>query len=76
MMVGRDVSLEVEKGAPAGEKREALRVENLYYNSVSGKQLLQSVSFSLYRGRILGVAAKALVDHKMAGIMPMVIGII
>lgn len=56
MMVGRDVSLEVEKGAPAGEKREALRVENLYYNSVSGKQLLQSVSFSLYRGRILGVA--------------------
>ena len=56
MMVGRDVSLEVEKGAPAGEKQETLRVENLYYNSVSGKQLLQNVSFSLYRGRILGVA--------------------
>lgn len=56
MMVGRDVSLEVEKGAPAGEKQETLRVENLYSNSISGKQLLQNVSFSLYRGRILGVA--------------------
>lgn len=56
LMVGRDVSLQVEKSAPAGEKKEVLRTVDLCYNSASGKPLLQNVSFSLYRGRILGVA--------------------
>lgn len=56
LMVGRDVSLEVEKSAPTGERHEVLRTEDLCYNGASGKPLLQHVSFSLYQGRILGVA--------------------
>ncbi len=56
LMVGRNVTLELERPAPAGTLREALRVEDLHYTSSVGKPLLQHVSFSLYHGRILGVA--------------------
>jgi len=55
MMVGRDVVLKVEKDeAQVGE--EICRVENLSYTNSFGKTLLDDVSFSMYRGKILGIA--------------------
>ncbi len=55
MMVGRDVILNITKDeAKVGE--EIGRIEHLSYTNSFGKTLLDDVSFSLRRGKILGVA--------------------
>lgn len=55
MMVGRDVFLNIEKDqANVGE--EVGRIEHLSYTNSFGKNLLTDVSFSLRRGKILGIA--------------------
>lgn len=55
LMVGRDVILSVEKdeAKPTGP---VLRVRDLSYTNEWGKQMLKSVSFSVRKGEILGIA--------------------
>ncbi len=55
MMVGRDVSLELDK-AKAEPSDVILKVRNLDFNDTNMKPLLNNVSFDLRRGEILGVA--------------------
>ncbi len=58
LMVGRRVLLRVEKG-PATPGAVALEVRNLRFVDDRGVERLKSVSFSLRRGEILGVAGVA-----------------
>ncbi len=58
LMVGREVSLHVERGASeAGETR--LSVSNLGHSSLSGIKQLTGITFDLHAGEILGVAGVA-----------------
>lgn len=55
MMVGRDVIMTVNKDeAKVGE--EVARIENVSYTNSLGKTLLDNVSFSMRRGKVLGIA--------------------
>jgi len=55
-MVGREVILKTSKASPTfGEK--ILSVRNLNYINPYRKKMLKDVSFDVYRGQILGVAA-------------------
>ncbi|MEL7609657.1 MAG: ABC transporter ATP-binding protein [Bacillota bacterium] len=56
-MVGRAVSLEIERPVCAGKDR--LEVEGLTYRDKDGITILDNVSFSLCGGEILGVAGIA-----------------
>lgn len=56
MMVGRDVELVVQKEKMEAPKEQVVQVRNLSYINRTGKKLLDDVSFSLYKRRILGVA--------------------
>ncbi len=55
LMVGRDVILEVQKGAPAPEGT-VLDVRDLTILNRFGKRAINGISFSVRRGEILGVA--------------------
>ena len=55
MMVGRDVSLEVDK-KPANIKDQILEVENLVVLNDLNQVAVQNVSFNVHSGEILGVA--------------------
>ncbi len=55
MMVGRDVSLVVQKG-PAKPAEPVLVVENLYVRNERQHLTVQGVSFNVRKGEILGVA--------------------
>jgi simple sugar transport system ATP-binding protein len=55
MMVGRSVSMAVEK-APAAPGEEALEVEDLVVLDAAGKTMVDHLSFSVRRGEILAVA--------------------
>ena len=59
MMVGASISLEIKRDEPAVENKPVMEVKKLGCLGVGGKPLLDSVSFSLYRGEILGVAGVA-----------------
>ena len=57
LMVGRDVMLRVDKKKPTVKKlEEVVRVQSLSYTNSEGKTLLDNISFSMYKGRILGIA--------------------
>lgn len=56
MMVGRDVELVIKKDRAEGEKQTVVQVQGLSCVSHTGKKLLNDVSFSLYKGQVLGVA--------------------
>lgn len=56
MMVGRNVELVVKKEKPEGGREQVVEVRSLGYTSHTGKKLLDDVSFSLHKHRILGVA--------------------
>ena len=55
MMVGRDVSLEVDK-KPAKIKDKVLEVENLFVLDDLNHTAVRNVSFNVHSGEILGVA--------------------
>jgi len=55
MMVGRDVSLTVEK-APPKLQGQGLVVEDLQAKNDKGLQALRNISFEVNRGEILGIA--------------------
>ncbi len=55
MMVGREISFEVEKG-PAHPGETAIQVEHLNLRNQFGVQVLDDVSFSARRGEIVGIA--------------------
>ena len=55
MMVGRQVSLDIERKTPENPK-ERIRVENLTVKSSEGLIKLKDVSFSANSGEILGIA--------------------
>lgn len=55
MMVGKEISFEVEK-KPACPGKPALCVEHLHYKDKFGVTMLDDVSFTLRHGEILGVA--------------------
>ena len=55
MMVGRSVSLNIERPEPH-DVRECLRVEHLSVTDADGVRKLDDVSFKAYGGEILGVA--------------------
>ncbi len=55
MMVGRDVTLTIDK-TPAVPKQPALTVQDVSCTDVNGKTVLDHVSFQVRRGEILGVA--------------------
>lgn len=55
-MVGRDVTLAIEKESAQEDGKELVRVEHVSYTNSEGKTLLSDISFSVYEGRILGVA--------------------
>lgn len=57
LMVGRDVMLRVEKDeSPIKELAEVVSVKALSYTNSAGKTLLDNISFSMYKGHILGIA--------------------
>lgn len=59
MMVGRDVELDMPRAKQtekAGGTTAGLKVDGLCRKSLEGKDLLQSVSFSVAPGEILGIA--------------------
>ena len=55
MMVGRNVMLDVQKDQRIPGK-EVLKVENVSYDDVLGRQIIKNVSFTVRSGEILGVA--------------------
>ncbi|TJX14459.1 ABC transporter ATP-binding protein [Tissierella creatinini] len=55
LMVGRDVSLTIEKDSPK-TKKTVLKVRNLTYKNSDNKALVSNVSFSIREGEILGIA--------------------
>jgi len=55
LMVGRPVSLDVEKKAPTLGKL-MLEVKNLYISDHTGRALVKNISFDLHAGEILAVA--------------------
>lgn len=55
MMVGRDISLTVEK-TPAIPGRAVLDVKDLTYVDRAGRKILNSVSFAVHAGEVVGVA--------------------
>ncbi|MBP3815464.1 MAG: ABC transporter ATP-binding protein [Firmicutes bacterium] len=55
MMVGRQVSLNIERPEPENPK-ERIRVEGLTVKNIEGITKLEDVSFSAYTGEILGIA--------------------
>ncbi len=55
MMVGRDVSLNIDRPEPKNPQPR-LRVENLNCFSPDGLQMLKNVSFTAMSGEILGIA--------------------
>ena len=55
MMVGRPVSLDVEKKAPTLGK-VMLEVKNLHISDHTGRTLVKNISFELHAGEILAVA--------------------
>ncbi len=55
MMVGRDVIMTIDKDK-AKEGEEAARIEHLSYTNSLGKTLIDDVSFSLRRGKVMGIA--------------------
>ena len=55
LMVGRDVILKVEKDK-AQPGKEVLRVRDLSFTNEWGKKMLDSVSLSVRKGEILGIA--------------------
>ena len=55
MMVGRQVSLNIERPEPENP-RERIRVEGLTVRNMEGILKLDDVSFSAYTGEILGIA--------------------
>jgi simple sugar transport system ATP-binding protein len=55
MMVGRPVSLDVEKKAPTLGK-VMLEVKNLHISDHTGRTLIKDISFELHAGEILAVA--------------------
>jgi simple sugar transport system ATP-binding protein len=59
LMVGRSVSLEIERPEPAKTKDEFLKVVDLTCMDADGHKVLDNISFTLNRGEILGVAGIA-----------------
>ena len=55
MMVGRSISLNIERSEPVG-RAERLRVSGLTVRDAEGVKKLDDVSFSAFGGEILGVA--------------------
>jgi simple sugar transport system ATP-binding protein len=55
LMVGRPVSLDVDKAAPQLGK-VALKVENLNIHDHTGRTLVKDISFELHAGEVLAVA--------------------
>ncbi len=59
MMVGRPMSLEIQRPAYEGERKTVLRVKNLTARDKDGVARLDHMSFHLHEGEILGVAGIA-----------------
>jgi len=59
LMVGRRVSLEIDRPQPDENAVECLKIVDLTCKSPEGHRVLDSVSFSLYSGEILGIAGIA-----------------
>lgn len=79
MMVGRKVSLEIERPTYEGEKEERLQVIDLTCLNGDGVKALDNVSFTAYGGEILGVAGIAGSGQKelceaIAGLYPTIGG--
>ena len=55
MMVGRDVLMDIEKGAPQ-PRADILSVRGLGFTNMYGKRALRDVSFDLRCGEIVGIA--------------------
>ena len=56
MMVGRDISFNVEKSAKPPSERIGLRVKNISVTNHHQKAILQDLSFSIRCGEVLGIA--------------------
>ncbi len=59
MMVGRPISLEIERAAAQKSEQPILKVENLSTTGAHGTHTLRDVSFFLHSGEILGIAGIA-----------------
>ncbi len=78
MMVGRQVTLNIERPRPTNPKRR-VRVHGLTVRNSDGVLKLDNVSFSVYSGEILGVAGISGCGQKelleaIAGLQPVEIG--
>lgn len=58
-MVGKSISLEIDRPTYEGEKNTILSIENLTVKNHDGINALNNVSFELKKGEILGVAGIA-----------------
>ena len=58
MMVGKKISLNIERSAPKSEE-DRLRVEHIDCMNRDGVQILKDISFSVRAGEILGIAGIA-----------------
>lgn len=57
LMVGRTLSFKTDKSSYQGEREEVLRLEGITLNAKGAKRpLLNNVSFSAFRGEVLGFA--------------------
>ena len=59
LMVGRPMSLEIQRAPYDGEHKTVLRVKDLTSTDRDGIHLLDHISFHLHKGEILGVAGIA-----------------
>ncbi|MBE7433314.1 MAG: ABC transporter ATP-binding protein [Anaerolineales bacterium] len=80
MMVGRDVSLVVQKG-PAKPAEPVLVVENLYVRNERQHLTVQGVSFNVRKGEVLGVAGvqgngQTELVYALTGLLPLESGTI
>lgn len=69
LMVGREVSMEIEKNK-AQPTDKVLDVRNLVYTNSDGKNVVNNISFSIRKGEILGVAGvEGNGQHEMSDII-------
>ena len=75
MMVGRDVILEIEKEPPI-PKNAVVEVKNLVHLNSDGRRVVDSVSFALRAGEILGIAGvegngQSEISEILSGMIPL-----
>jgi len=59
MMVGGSISLEIRREQPLSAEKPVMEVHSLTHLGAEGKPVLNSMSFDLYSGEILGIAGIA-----------------